>query len=74
MTYEPLTERQNQVLRRAAEGWAASEIAVELGITEDCVRSHYGLLYKKMGARNKAHAVHLWWLESAGSLGDECCG
>lgn len=52
-----LTEREHQVLRRAAEGERSKEIAVGLGITERTVKSHLSSLYNKLGVDSRAAAV-----------------
>jgi NarL family two-component system response regulator YdfI len=52
-----LTEREHQVLRRAAEGERSKEIAVGLGITERTVKSHLSSIYNKLGVDSRAAAV-----------------
>ena len=52
-----LTEREQQVLRRAAEGERSKEIAAGLGITERTVKSHLSSIYNKLGVDSRAAAV-----------------
>ena len=52
-----LTEREHQVLRRAAEGERSKEIAAGLGITERTVKSHLSSIYNKLGVDSRAAAV-----------------
>lgn len=56
-TPQPLTRRQKEVLTGLASGAALTDIAVELGLTTETVRSHATHLYRRLGARNRAHAV-----------------
>ncbi|WP_405461559.1 helix-turn-helix transcriptional regulator [Streptomyces sp. NBC_00101] len=52
-----LTARRLDVLRLAANGYTNAEIARELWISEDSVKSHMRLAYEQLGARDRAHAV-----------------
>ncbi|TEU15551.1 MAG: response regulator transcription factor [Anaerolineales bacterium] len=52
-----LTEREHQVLRRAAKGERSKEIAAGLGITERTVKSHLSSIYNKLGVDSRAAAV-----------------
>ncbi len=54
-----LSERQLDVLRLVAVGANASQIAVELSITEATVRTHVKNILARLGAHNRAHAVAL---------------
>lgn len=53
----PLTEREMQVLRGMAEGRSNAEIGRELYVAEDTVKTHARRLFRKLGARDRAHAV-----------------
>jgi DNA-binding NarL/FixJ family response regulator len=55
----PLTAREHEVLRLIAEGRAAKQIALALGISERTVKFHTGSLFRKLGADNRAQAVAL---------------
>ncbi len=54
-----LSERQLDVLRLVAVGANASQIAIELSITEATVRTHVKNILARLGAHNRAHAVAL---------------
>lgn len=53
----PLTERELQVLSAVREAKANAQIAVMLGISPLTVKNHLRSIQKKLGARNRAHAV-----------------
>ncbi len=52
-----LTERELQVLRGMSEGKSNAEIGRELYVSEDTVKTHARRLFRKLGARDRAHAV-----------------
>jgi DNA-binding NarL/FixJ family response regulator len=52
-----LTERELQVLRGMADGHSNAEIGRELFVSEDTVKTHARRLFRKLGARDRAHAV-----------------
>ncbi|QSB17103.1 helix-turn-helix transcriptional regulator [Natronosporangium hydrolyticum] len=52
-----LTERELQVLRGMAEGKSNAEIGRELFVSEDTVKTHARRLFRKLRARDRAHAV-----------------
>ena len=52
-----LTERELQVLRGMADGKSTAEIGRELFVSEDTVKTHARRLFRKLGARDRAHAV-----------------
>jgi DNA-binding NarL/FixJ family response regulator len=52
-----LTERELQVLRGMAEGKSNAEIGRELYVSEDTVKTHARRLFRKLRARDRAHAV-----------------
>lgn len=62
-TAEPLTrslsEREKEVLSLIARGADRQEIADELTISVATVRTHVRNLLRKLGARNRAHAIAL---------------
>jgi DNA-binding CsgD family transcriptional regulator len=49
-----LTSRQAEVLRLAAAGLVAKEIARRLGISIRTVEGHFGVMRQRTGARNMA--------------------
>ena len=53
----PLTEREREVVRLTALGQTGPEIAEELGIAHDTVRTHVRNSMAKVGARSRAHLV-----------------
>jgi DNA-binding CsgD family transcriptional regulator len=53
----PLTSRELQVLLAVREAKANAQIAVQLGISPLTVKNHLRSIQKKLGARNRAHAV-----------------
>ncbi len=58
-SFEPLTEREAEVLQLLAQGLANKQIAVALGISEHTVKFHVSSLYGKLGATNRTEAVRL---------------
>jgi DNA-binding CsgD family transcriptional regulator len=56
-TAKPLTSRELQVLVAVREAKANAQIAVLLGISPLTVKNHLRSIQKKLGARNRAHAV-----------------
>jgi DNA-binding CsgD family transcriptional regulator len=55
----PLTRRQCEVLRLMARGASAAEIAEELGITHNTVRSHIRAIFHALGVTRQTEAVAL---------------
>lgn len=54
-----LTDRELGVLRAIADGKTYQQIADEQFVAEDTVDSAAGRVYRKLDARNAAHAVHI---------------
>jgi DNA-binding CsgD family transcriptional regulator len=54
---DPLTRREEQVLRLAATGLTHKEIACRLGIRAKTARNHLCNLYDKLGIHGRAEAV-----------------
>ncbi len=52
-----LTERELQVLKGMSEGRSNAEIGRQLFVSEDTVKTHARRLFRKLGARDRAHAV-----------------
>lgn len=52
-----LTQRELQVLRGMSQGRSNSEIGRQLFVSEDTVKTHARRLFRKLGARDRAHAV-----------------
>ncbi|KIR67006.1 MULTISPECIES: response regulator transcription factor [Micromonospora] len=55
----PLTRREREVLREAAEGVPLKEIARRLFLAHGTVRNHLSAILHKTGARNRMEAVRL---------------
>lgn len=53
----PLSARELTVVERVAEGLTNAEIATELGISPDTVKTHLARVLEKLGARDRTHAV-----------------
>jgi len=60
---EPLTEREEEVLRTVARGRTNEEIARELHISLSTVKSHLASLMGKIGARNRVE-IAVWAYET----------
>jgi DNA-binding NarL/FixJ family response regulator len=54
---EPLTDRENDVLRLLLTGTSNSAIATELVITVDTVKSHVKRILRKLGATNRSELI-----------------
>ncbi|MEJ2598277.1 MAG: LuxR C-terminal-related transcriptional regulator, partial [Anaerolineales bacterium] len=54
---EPLSERELEVLRLAAEGLTNAEIAAELVIAHSTVKTHVNRIYSKLGVSTRTQAV-----------------
>ena len=55
----PLTERERDVLRAAAEHTTAAEMARRLFLAEGTVRNYLSVAMQKLGARNRGEAVDI---------------
>ncbi|MCX4770042.1 response regulator transcription factor [Streptomyces sp. NBC_01260] len=53
----PLTDREREVLRSAADGSTNAEIAAALHLSQGTVRNYLSMAIQKMAARNRAEAV-----------------
>ena len=54
-----LSERQQQILNLMAQGATNHGIAQTLGLSVDTVKHHTTSIYRRLGVRNRAAAVHL---------------
>lgn len=52
-----LSARQHEILQLLADGATNGEIADRLYLSRDTVKQHTSALYRKLGARNRTHAV-----------------
>ncbi len=55
----PLSDRERQVLRLAADGRSAAAVASEVFLSAGTVRNHLSAAIGKTGARNRAQAVRI---------------
>lgn len=56
---DPLTDRERQVLRLAAEGLPSARIAAELHLSEGTVRNYLSEVISKLGAENRVEAARI---------------
>jgi two-component system, NarL family, response regulator DesR len=56
---DPLTERERQVLRLAAEGRTSGDIAATLGLSDGTVRNYLSEAIGKLGVGNRIEAARL---------------
>jgi two-component system response regulator DesR len=56
---DPLTDRERQVLRFAADGAAGAEIAARLKLSEGTVRNYLSEAISKLGASNRTEAARI---------------
>lgn len=54
---QALSEREREILHRAALGRPDKRIALELGCAHDTVRAHWRSIRRKLAANDRAHAV-----------------
>jgi DNA-binding NarL/FixJ family response regulator len=55
---DPISTRERQMLLMLRLGKKNQEIASELGISENTVKTHLSSLFKKIGAGNRTQASH----------------
>jgi two-component system, NarL family, response regulator DesR len=55
----PLTERELDVLRCAAQGASSAEIACKLYLSSRTVRNHMSRIIRKTGGRNRVDAIRI---------------
>src|SRR5689334_12152752 len=56
---DPLTDRERQVLRLAAEGMSTADIAEQIGLGDGTVRNYLSEAISKMGAANRVEAARI---------------
>lgn len=52
-----ISERERAVLLKLAAGGSNKEIAIELGISPNTVKTHVARLFEKLGARRRTEAI-----------------
>ena len=57
--YEPLSERETETLKLAAQGLSNKQIAERLGSTENAIKHVFTAILAKLAASDRAHAVAL---------------
>jgi DNA-binding CsgD family transcriptional regulator len=62
-----LTAREQEVLRRAAQGETNAQIADGLGVTVHAVKFHLGSIFRKLGVRNRTTAAAVYLARAAES-------
>ncbi|MFB7174027.1 LuxR C-terminal-related transcriptional regulator [Streptomyces sp. NPDC056254] len=55
---EPLSARETEVLRQAARMLSTEEIAAELYVSANTVKTHLKSIYRKLGVARRSDAVH----------------
>lgn len=53
------TLREREVLELVAQGLDTAEIGERLFLAPDTIKTHVARILRKLGARNRAHAVHI---------------
>jgi len=56
-----LTTREQEVLRRTAQGETNAQIAESLGVTVHAVKFHLGSIFRKLGVHNRTGAVAIFF-------------
>jgi DNA-binding NarL/FixJ family response regulator len=56
-----LTTRELEVLHRMARGQKNAEIGKALFLSEDTIKCHARTMFRKLGVRDRAHAVDAGW-------------
>jgi DNA-binding CsgD family transcriptional regulator len=69
-TREVLTDREFEVLCHIAWGGRTDGIAHTLGLSPDTIKFHVTQILRKLGARNRSHAVALAYRRGILQTGD----
>lgn len=54
-----LTHREDEVLNYLAQGLTQQQMSEQMGISGNAVKKHVAKLYQKLGATNRADAIHI---------------
>ena len=65
-----LTQRELEVLELVAQGYSTREIARKLWVTEETVKTHVRRVLRRLGARTRAHAVAIAFVDGLWSPPD----
>ena len=57
LAYEKLTQRELEVLQRAADGLSNKEIAARLVISEKTVKNHIANIFSKLRVNDRTQAI-----------------
>jgi DNA-binding NarL/FixJ family response regulator len=57
--YEPLSERELEVLRLLADGYSNKNIAARLALTEGTIKNYVSSILDKLHAANRTHATQI---------------
>lgn len=60
-----LTHREIEIMKHSASGLTAKEIAKKIGLERRTVEIYMQNLRKKLGAKNAAHAIYLYFCNIA---------
>jgi DNA-binding NarL/FixJ family response regulator len=67
---QAVTQRQRQILRLIAAGSDDTAIAGELGIKPQTVRNTVQRALRRLGANNRAHAIHCCYTRGIFTTGE----
>ncbi len=67
----PLTARELEILRLAAQGYTNSRIARELWVTEQTVKFHLSNTYRKLGVANRTEASRYAYVNQLVGAGEQ---
>lgn len=56
---KPLAPREREIAELAARGLRDKEIAAQLGLTANSVKSRFQIIYKKLGVDNRVKMANL---------------
>lgn len=65
-----LTPRQTEIMIELDKGIKRTEIATNLGLTDDCIKWHLNNIYKKLNVKGRADAIKLFRQGPQESNGD----
>jgi DNA-binding NarL/FixJ family response regulator len=57
--YEPLSERETEIIRRLAQGMSNREVADDLALAEGTVKNYVSTILGKLHAANRVQAINL---------------
>lgn len=64
---EPLTPREQEVLRQVAAGKRNKEIAAALRVEEHTVEAHLKSIFRKLRVQTRTAAAHWYWQSQSSS-------